>query len=242
MFLFGAIGSMADTSDRPWAVQAKAGKMYEKGWVSRIASSCFFLWIQGHCKCSLPLSCHLPQFNPTSILMCYWLAGSELALQGTKCLLRLHCPRSACPFPNPCPNPWDTTSTAHNPSCPGWFSASLVYGTSLPRPRYLPFHIHLSSTISLNPPEMLMPSWCGHKGFSILQSLKGTTGEVWRNILPLQYPRRRLECRACCSCTREKADQPLPALKERVRGPDPIHHPGWICSHCILQTWIILCV
>lgn len=44
MFLFEATGSMADASVRPWAVQAKAGKMNEKGWDARIGSSSFCVY------------------------------------------------------------------------------------------------------------------------------------------------------------------------------------------------------
>lgn len=154
----------------------KQGKCMRRAEFQELAQAVSFCGYKGTANAV----CHLAATSLSSTLQAHscatnWQAQSLLSK--AQCPLRLHCPRSARPFPNPCLNPWDTTSTAHNPSCPGWFSASLVYDTSLPRPRYLPFHIHLSSTISLNPPEMLMPSWCEHKGFSILQSWRGPLGK-----------------------------------------------------------------
>lgn len=196
MFLFEATGIMADTSVRPLAVQAKAGEMHEKGWVARIGSSYFCVY-----KGIADGVCHLGATSLTSTLPAYSceLTGRlKLALQGTKCPPSLHCPRSASPFPNPCPNPSHAASTAQNTSCPGWVSTSLVCDVSLPRPRCLPFHINFSS-ISLNTLEML--SWCEHKGLPYPPEPEGDRWrrEVWRNILPLQCPRRRLEWTACGS-------------------------------------------
>lgn len=66
MFLYEAADNMVDATVKPWYVQAKAGKMHEKGWVARIGSSYFCVH-----KSTANGVCHLGATSLSSTLPAY---------------------------------------------------------------------------------------------------------------------------------------------------------------------------